>query len=537
MAVKKAEAAALIRAAIYARYSSSAQNDASIEQQIEACKEYAQRMGYRIVETFADRAKSGRNDRRPEFQKMLRHAENREFTVVLAYKSNRIARNMLNALAYEEKLAKMGVNVSYVKEEFGDNAAGRFALRTMMNLNQFFSESLAEDVKRGLDDNAKQCKVNGAIPLGYKKGPDGKFAIDESTAPIVREVFLRIAKGEMQASIADDLNARQIRTAAGKPWGKGSFHNMLKNERYTGVYIFGDVRIPGGMPAIIDRDLFEDAQRRVETMKTLVKSRRRREDVEYILTGKLFCGHCKSAMTGSSGTSKTGTMHYYYRCHNQAVAKTCNKKAVRKDSIERMVVGAIKDYVLQDEIIQQIADLVMEYRKKVEDSSELGYLEERLKESKAASKNIMKAIEAGIFNKTTNERMQELEQEQAELADQIAEELRYLPKFTRKQVIYYLESFKHGDIEDRKYQKNLIANFLKAVYLYDDHIKITFDFDDDETGMDLPLETSETEAADSESSCVLISTPRVYHNVLIRTPVKIEMVGKVFVLAFYFDFI
>lgn len=534
-AVKKISA--MIRAAIYARYSSSAQKDESIEQQIEACKDYAQRNGIHIVAVYADRAMSGRTDRRPEFQKMMRHAENGEFTMVLAYKSNRIARNMLNALAYEEKLAKVGVNVSYVKEEFGDNAAGRFALRTMMNLNQFFSESLAEDVKRGLDDNARQCRVNGSIPLGYKKGADGKFAIDENTAPIVREVFQRIAKGEIQASIADDLNARQIRTAAGKPWGKGSFHNLLKNERYTGVYIYGDIRIPGGMPAIIDRDLFEDAQRRVETMKTLVKSRRRRDDVEYLLTGKLFCGHCMSAMTGSSGTSKTGTMHYYYRCHNQAVTKTCNKKAVRKDSIERLVVGIIRDYVLRDDVIERLADLLMEYRKKVEDSSELGYLEERLKESKAASKNIMKAIEAGIFNKTTNERMQELEQEQAELTEQIAEELRHIPNYTRKQAIYYLESFRHGDIDDKKHQKHLIANFLRAVYLYDDHIKITFDFDDDETGLDVPFETAESETSDSGSSCVLISTPQVYHNVLIRTPVKIQMIGKVFVLAFYFDFL
>jgi len=90
-------------------------------------------------------------------------------------------------------------------------------------------------------------------------------------------------------------------------------------------------------------------------MKTLVKSRRRRPDVEYLLTGKLYCGHCKSAMTGSSGTGKSGNMYYYYRCHKQAVEKTCNKKAVPKDSIEQLVVRAVKDYVLQDEVIEKIA--------------------------------------------------------------------------------------------------------------------------------------------------------------------------------------
>lgn len=505
MAPKKIETP-IATAAIYARYSSSAQKDESIEQQIEACKDYAQRNGIHIVDIYADRAMSGRTDRRPEFQKMLRHAENKEFSMVLAYKSNRIARNMLNALAHEEKLARLGITVSYVKEEFGDNAAGRFALRTMMNLNQFFSESLSEDVKRGMEDNARQCRVNGQLPLGYKKGANGKYEIDENTAPIVREIFKRIADGEIQSSIADDLNARKIRTAAGKPWGKGSFHTMLNNERYVGVYIYGDIRIENGIPSIIDKELFERVQRRVETMKTLVKSRRRRSDVEYLLTGKLFCGYCKSAMTGSSGTSKSGNMYYYYRCHNQAVTKTCNKKAVAKDRIEQLVVKAIRNIILDDEVIERIADMLMFYKKKVEESSELGYLEERLKESKAASKNIMKAIEAGIFNKTTNDRLQELEQEQAELVDQINEEMRYLPRMTRKDAIYWLESFRSGDVNDIQYQEKLIQNFLRAVYLYDDHIKITFDFDEDDTGIDLPVDT---EDGSDESDCVLINTSGV----------------------------
>lgn len=246
-------------------------------------------------------------------------------------------------------------------------------------------------------------------------------------------------------------------------------------------------------------------------MKTLVKSRRRSPDVDYLLTGKLFCGHCKSAMVGTSGTSKSGTMYYYYRCNNQAVAKTCNKKAVAKDIIEQMVVRAIKDYVLQDDVIEQIADLVMLYKKKVEDSSDLGYLEERLKESKAASKNIMKAIEAGIFNKTTNERLQELEREQAELVDQINEERRHIPRLTRKDVIYWLESFRSGDIEDQDYQKKLIQNFLRAVYLYDDHIRITFDFDENDAEVDVQMDNDSVANESDESGCVLISSPRVYH--------------------------
>ena len=233
-----------IDAAIYARYSSHVQNDASIEQQIAECKEFARHKGYKIVAIYSDHAISGRTDVRPEFQKMLLAAERQEFRVLLAYKSNRISRNMLHALSYEDKLARLGITVYYCKEEFGDNAAGRFALRTMMNVNQFYSENLAEDTLRGLMDNAQQCKVNGCPPYGYRRGEDGKFAIDEERAAIVREIFRRIADGEIKAQIADDLNARNLRTSTGREWGKNAFSAMLDNERYKGIYIYGDVR-PG----------------------------------------------------------------------------------------------------------------------------------------------------------------------------------------------------------------------------------------------------------------------------------------------------
>ena len=100
---------------------------------------------------------------------MMRDAEKKEFGIVIAYKSNRIARNMLQALQYEAKLDLFGIRTLYAKEEFGNTAAGRFALRTMMNVNQFYSENMAEDIRRGMRDNAEACKVNGALPLGYVK--------------------------------------------------------------------------------------------------------------------------------------------------------------------------------------------------------------------------------------------------------------------------------------------------------------------------------------------------------------------------------
>ena len=163
---KKTECLPLERiGVIYARYSSHNQKEESIEQQVEECMNFASLNGIKIIHVYADKALSGRTDKRPQFQRLMRDAEKRGFSVVVAYKSNRIARDMLNALKYEDRLGKYGIETLYAKEEFGNTAAGRFALRTMMNVNQFYSENMAEDIKRGMLDNAENCKVNGALPL------------------------------------------------------------------------------------------------------------------------------------------------------------------------------------------------------------------------------------------------------------------------------------------------------------------------------------------------------------------------------------
>lgn len=148
------------KAVIYARFSSHNQREESIEQQVAECKAFAAAKNLTIVDIYSDSAVSGRSDRRPQFQRMRRDASKNIFEYIIAYKSSRIARNMLNALNFEVEMTKHGVTVLYAKEEFGDNAAGRFALRTMMSVNQFYSENLAEDIKRSQADNAQQCRAD-----------------------------------------------------------------------------------------------------------------------------------------------------------------------------------------------------------------------------------------------------------------------------------------------------------------------------------------------------------------------------------------
>lgn len=460
----------LTAAAIYARYSSHNQKEESIEQQVDECLAFAEQNGLKVVQIYADKAISGKTDRRANFQRMMRDAEKQEFSVVIAYKSNRISRNMLQALTYESRLDQYGVRTLYAKEEFGNTAAGRFALRTMMNVNQFYSENMAEDIKRGMRDNAENCKVNGALSLGYVKGEDGKYAICEEQAEIVREIYDRVLAGHSYISIADDLNSRGIKTKSGGKWNKSSFHRLLRNDIYIGIYRHSGVVVEGGVPPILDKEVFYSMQEYLDKMK----NGNRAVNQDYLLTGKLYCGHCKSYMVGVSGSSANGQKYYYYMCNNRRLKGDCDKSYVPKDYIEKKVAEFTQSVIMQDDVIEWIADRTVDFQIMARRESDLASMEAELSEQRKAAKNIMAAIEQGIITATTKSRLLEIEDEIATLERSITITKAATKPLDRGRVVYILEKYRDGDVNKKDFQKRLIDTFVKAVYVWDDKIKIDY---------------------------------------------------------------
>lgn len=489
---RKKNIAAGQNAVIYARYSSHNQREVSIEQQVRECMKHAAELGLHVVGTYEDRAISGKTDKRPNFQRMMRDAEKGKFQAVVAWKSNRIGRNMLQAMVNEAKLEDCGVKVFYAEEDFDDTAAGRFALRNMMNVNQFYSENMAEDITRGLYDNASKCMANGRQPLGYKRGEDGRVVLDEANAAVVREIFTRVAAGDLFVDIARDLNAQGIKTSKGANWNKGSFQSICQNERYRGIYIYGDVRVADGIPRIVSDDLWYRVQEAMRMKKNPVGTRHRVGAEDYLLTGKLRCGHCGSYMTGVSGTSRNGELHYYYTCQKRRTEHACDKKNIRRDVIEPAVAQAIKMYCLTDDVIAWIADRTVEYWEKHDNDLQIEALEQQLEENKKATSNMLKAIEMGIITEATRTRMVELETEQSRLSVQLNVAKEDVVKIDREQIISYLELLQQGDIHDRDFQMELFKNFLVAVYVYDDNrMKLVFSCMGDQNSVEIPLETGE----------------------------------------------
>ena len=482
---------------IYARYSSHNQREASIEQQVDMCVNLAQRMGLTVVKTYSDKAISGKTDKRPSFQHMMADATDGLFDYVLAWKSNRIGRNMRDAMNNDAILRDYGVRCVYVEEDFDDTAAGRFALRNMMNVNQFYSEALAEDVRRGMMDNAKNCMVNGRCPYGLRKGKDGKYEIIPEQAEIVREIFSRIKQGWPQRDILDDLNARGIKNRDGNLWKRTTFDKMLSNEQYIGVYKFSGIRIEGGIPAILDRKTFEEVQTILTTKK---HPRGRRRDVEdYILSGKLFCGKCGSPMVGICGTSRNGDRHYYYLCQGKH-RHECDKKNERKDEIEAKVIDALKRFILDEKTIDRIMAGFEKFIIDLRGMSTLAAMEDELAEANKGIANILKAIESGLpFTEATKDRMIELEERKKELVQDIDEEKRFFQKASPEQVRFSIEYYRDKNLDNREYLRELLNTFVRAIYVFDDHFKIVINngLGDD---IEIPLSDLQEDYSDDDFS-------------------------------------
>ena len=467
----------MIKAVIYARYSSHSQKDASIEQQIKACRLYAQQNDIRIVDEYSDHAVSGTSDKRPEFLRMIKDSTKKHWSKVLVYKVDRFARNRYDAAMYKARLKKNGVKVLSVMEPIPDGPEGILLEAVLEGSAEYYSANLSQNIKRGMEDNALACKVNnGRLPLGYVKGADGKYAIEPAEAEIVREIYANYAAGMNVSQIIKALNARAILTSHEARWNKNSLRSILKNERYTGVYIWKDIRIEGGIPQIISRELFEEVQLMREKISKAPASAR--SETNYLLTGKLFCGHCGSPMIGESGTGRRGTKYHYYTCASRKKGGPCKKKQVKKTWIERLIVQKTRDMCLTDKMIKIIVDTALALQEREKDDALLKSFEAELSEVMKSIRNILNAIEQGIFTSSTKARLEELESRKADLELAIEDEKTVQPQLTREQLTFWLQRFRSGDIDDVAYLESFIDVFISKIYLYDDNFRVVCNYGD-----------------------------------------------------------
>ena len=179
----------MIKAVIYARYSSFSQTAQSIEGQVRVCREFNERNGYVIVSEYIDRAKTGTNDNRTAFQHMLYDRKQRTFEAVLVYKLDRFARNRFDSAINTMNLRNNGVKVVSATENISDKPEGRLVENVIIGVNEYYSAEPSQKVKRGLKESRiKGQFTSGRTPYGYNV-ENLKLSIKETQANIVRLMF------------------------------------------------------------------------------------------------------------------------------------------------------------------------------------------------------------------------------------------------------------------------------------------------------------------------------------------------------------
>ena len=468
-----------IKAVIYARYSSHGQQEQSIDGQLRDCYAFAERQGYTIVGEYIDRALTGRNDDRPDFQRMLADAKKKQFQNIIVWKLDRFARNRYDSAVHKAELKKYGVRVVSATENITDEPEGIMLEGLLESLAEYYSANLSKHVKRGMRECVIAGNYTGGIPPYGFKVENKKLVADENTAPVIRYVFEQYAKGVPKKVIIDELNKRGVLSYSGRALTINSLQNALRNPKYIGKYLYNGQEVTGGCEALISEEVFNAVQNRLDAVKRAPAAGKAKQ--EYLLQGKAFCGNCGAPLVGESGRGRHGGHYYYYACAKKKKEHTCPKKNEKKGFLEWYVVEQTVEYVLTPERIDYIAArLVAKYDEEFNDKG----IKDLERQAKKIENEINAAVDASLtapekVRPRYYEKIETLETQKADIEMNLATlKIAAGHRYTKEQIAAWLKTFCNGDPLDTNFQKRIIDVLVNSVYVYDDKIVIYYNVKD-----------------------------------------------------------
>lgn len=395
----------------YARFSSSNQREESITAQKRFISMYADNNKMEIVDWYADAAKTGKTVDRPEFQRLLHDVQNNpDFRAVIVHKFDRFSRNTEDTLHYKELFRDYGVEVISVSENIDDTPAGKMMLTMMSSVNQYYIDNLSLEVMKGMKESALLCRWTGGIaPLGYDV-VDQKLVINETEAKAVRLIFEMAADGYGYGQIIDKLNLLGYKTKLGKPFGKNSIYDLLRNERFKGNYLFNRrsaatslnrrnnhkykpdsevIRIEGGCPAIVSKSLWE----RANAVRRATRCSHTNAQHPYLLTGLLYCD-CGGKFHGNIRRHRQKGLEYTtYRCSERVNKRDCDVKEIRCSILDAWVIEQFIKFFFNDENIPVITKGLNEHLKhNAVQNEQYIEVEDNLKTLEKSRDNLIEAI-------------------------------------------------------------------------------------------------------------------------------------------------
>lgn len=478
------------KAVAYARFSSNNQREESIDAQLRAIRDYCERENIQLVDIYSDEAQSAKTDNRDDFKNMTDaiFKGNYDIDAVLVHKFNRFARNKYDSALYKKRLRDIGIKVVSVTQPIDDSPEGRILESLIEAMDEYYSENLALEVKKGMLENALKGKhTGGGKLLGLSVDDEGYYYPDEN-APIIYRIFKEYADGVPKTQIVERLNREGYRNQYGRKFNTRTITDLLQNEKYIGNFIYNHtqsqvIRLEGIIKnPIVDEDLWERVQK---LRKDANKPKHRKR--KYLMTGKLRCGVCGFTYCGSGAKkkNKNGDMSAYYKCQGKIKNKNgCTNPSLNKDYYEKLVIDTITKSVLTDNAIDEIAvsvttQLERERKKPLIPTAKLRNQLDKVKDKQARLMELY--LDGGMERKVLDEKNNALKEERKHIEEQIERNL-----YLEQSNILDVQDIKNMILEFREELKNnpdfdfaqvVFNTFVDSIVVYPDTLEVNLRVD------------------------------------------------------------
>lgn len=437
------------RVALYARYSSDHQRDASIEDQLRLCREKCDSEGWTIMDSYTDHAVSGASLLRPGVQALIEDGRNHKFDIIVAEAMDRLSRDQEDIAGLYKRMEFAGVRIITLSEGEINNL--HVGLKGTMNA--LFLKDLADKTRRGLRGRVEAGKSGGGNSYGYDvvKRTDsvgeaikGERSINKPEALIVERIMTEYVLGKSPLQIATDLNREGVASPSGKGWGQSTINGnakrgtgILNNELYIGRLVWNRLRymkdpdtgrrisrlnpqedhIIHEVPdlQIIDRDLWDQVKVRQKKQRPTQKPRkpyrfRDQRRPRYLLSGLLRCGRCQGVYTATSRS--------YFGCATRLNKGTCdNHHYIKHDRLQATILDGLRHHLIKPEYFKSFCEEFMQelQRRHHEQSHKLSSQKLELKQNEQDLSRLLDALKGGASADIIVKEMQRLEARQKEL--------------------------------------------------------------------------------------------------------------------------
>lgn len=438
---------------------------------------------------YIDEAKSGTNTNRGSFKRLVQDARLGRFDVIVIYDLTRGARDVADWFAFRKEMEASGIRVVSATGGIGN----------LRDPNDFLQESIQATVGQFVVMQSRQKSIagknvrarrglfmGGTPPLGYDiNREEGAYVINPKEAPVVRMIFDMYAAGHSYSEIIKEVDKTGVKGKFGQPIQPNTLHYILKNERYTGTFIWGEyemrsmhkwvgrknpddevIRIDNVIPQIVPQHTFDTVARRMRENRYINSTRVPGRC--YLLSGIIRCGICGAPMSGITNTVK-GHAYKKYFCPNRRKRSHCPQKELKAEKLEAYVLNLLRDRVLVDDYMNALVDSILSGADTTQQRADITAGIQSI-DNKIA--NLLAAIETGQAPEILIDRINQHTQQKQQLQRQLAAIPR-TANISREAVRQVLMDDIQKSMQSPKNQKAIIQRYFSDITVHETTITIT----------------------------------------------------------------